>query len=323
MSRLTVSRTTGKPAVFIAAPVLDSADNEPLGVVLAALDLGWFRRLSNGIPGLREPVVMALDSRDGAVLARSPDASRHVGQRFPDHPVLLAMAASPNGGSLQARDLDGFAPLPGQAAGLVVAIGIPEATVRAEADRRFWLSMAIAVTAAGCAVLTAWVIARLTVLRPIGALVTAAMQVGSGDLSARASMGRSAAQELRTLGAAFTRMARCLRARDGRIAAMQQEIAVSEEHHRVLADNVNDMITRYSRNFERLYVSPACRDLLGYTPEEMVGQYLGRHVHPEDWPTLSEMLNKPLLAGAPMARGLPGRTQGRPGDMGGDQWPAA
>lgn len=77
-------------------------------------------------------------------------------------------------------------------------------------------------------------------------------------------MGRGASDELRSLGAAFSRMTAKLQARDDSIAAMQQELAASEGHHRLLTDNASDLITRFSPEFQCLYVSPACRELLGY-----------------------------------------------------------
>ena len=309
MSAMTISRGTGKPAVFFAVPLERTPGrDEPRGVVLAGLDLDWFARMSDRTLELRGQLVQVLDSRDGAVLAEAPDAGHRTGQRFPNHPVIEAFKSAPDGGSVQAIDLDGvsrvfgFAPLPGHAAGLVVAIGLREADVRAAADQRFRLSLGIAFAATGFAMLTAWLIAKLTVLRPIDALVEAAALVGSGDLSARASIGCGAAAELRSLGTAFTCMAGRLQARDGRIAAMQRAIATSEGHHRLLAENANDIIVRFSPEFERLYVSPACRDLLGYEPHELVGGHPGELVHRADREALEQALDRQLLTGNATAR---------------------
>ncbi len=309
MSAMTTSRVTGQPAVFFASPLERLPGSAaPLGVIIAGLDLDWFARLSNKTPDSAERLVQVFDSRDGAMLAQSPDISHQMGQRFPDHPVLSAFRTAPNGGSVQAMDLDGvkrvfgFAPLPGRAAGLVVAIGLREADIRAEADHRFWVSIAVALLAAALALLMGWPVATLTVLRPVGALMAAATLVGSGDLTARAIMGRGASDELRSLGAAFSRMAAKLQARDDRIAAMQQEIALSESHHRLLTDNANDIITRFSPDFQRLYVSPACRDLLGYEPEEMVGAHPSGITHPEDRRAFHDALERRLLGGQATAR---------------------
>ena len=42
--------------------------------------------------------------------------------------------------------------------------------------------------------------------------------------------------------------------------------------YRLLADNASDMIVTLDLQFIRRYVSPGCRDLLGYEPEELVGE---------------------------------------------------
>ena len=308
MSAMTVSRATGQPAMFFAAPLERLPGHDiPPGVILAGVDLDWFARLSEGVPGLPDQLVQVLDSRDGAVVAEAPAKAARMGQRFPHSPVIEAFRAAPGGGSLQAPDRDGvsrvfgFASLPGPAAGLLVAIGLREADIRAAADGRFWLSIGIALAATAFAMLTAWLIAQRTVRRPSDALRRAAALVGSGDLSARAAIGRGAAAELSSLGTAFARMAGRLQARDRRIAAMQEEIATSKDHHRLAAENANDMIVRYSPEFRRLYVSPACRDLLGYEPEELIGKHPRDLMHPDDQETLDQSLFGRLLAGAATA----------------------
>lgn len=52
---------------------------------------------------------------------------------------------------------------------------------------------------------------------------------------------------------------------------MQLALAQSEAQFRLLAENSSDIITRSDPNLNVLYASPACRNLLGYEPEELVG----------------------------------------------------
>jgi diguanylate cyclase (GGDEF)-like protein/PAS domain S-box-containing protein len=56
----------------------------------------------------------------------------------------------------------------------------------------------------------------------------------------------------------------------------------SQERYRLIADNVADLVVRLSRDLACGFVSPACRDLLGYEPEELVALSLGDIVHPDD-----------------------------------------
>jgi PAS domain S-box-containing protein len=67
----------------------------------------------------------------------------------------------------------------------------------------------------------------------------------------------------------------------------EEALRQSEEHFRLLADNATDMISRHTPQGVYLYVSPACRTLLGYAPEELVGRPAGELAHPEDLPALT------------------------------------
>jgi len=237
LSSLTLSRASGRPTMFVAVPVRVGALRA--GVLIASLNLQWFARLGDRLPVGSTRSVEVLDSRDGAVLARAQDLTAQAGEMAPDHPVLQAYRASPSSGSIVAADVDGvsrifgFAPLPGRG-GIVIAIGLLESKVRMAADTRSGVVLIAAVGAAGFAFFVTWMAADRVLLGPIRSLAVAAHQVGSGDMSAHARMGRGAARELRQLGASFARMARRLREREGRITAMQAELEEMNRQLRIL-----------------------------------------------------------------------------------------
>ncbi len=62
----------------------------------------------------------------------------------------------------------------------------------------------------------------------------------------------------------------------------EDELTKSEELFRVLADTSTDMIARHDETGVFLYVSPACRILLGYEPEELLGHSAFEFFHPDD-----------------------------------------
>ncbi|MEX2113030.1 MAG: PAS domain S-box protein [Pirellulales bacterium] len=68
---------------------------------------------------------------------------------------------------------------------------------------------------------------------------------------------------------------------DWRVA--EQELRESEARYRMLAEHATDIISTHGRDAVCRYVSPACRAVLGFEPEELVGSHPTEFVHPDDW----------------------------------------
>lgn len=66
----------------------------------------------------------------------------------------------------------------------------------------------------------------------------------------------------------------------------RERLADSEFRFRLLAENSTDWITRHAPDGTYKWVSPACREMLGYKPEELVGQNPYDFFHPEDRPII-------------------------------------
>jgi len=62
----------------------------------------------------------------------------------------------------------------------------------------------------------------------------------------------------------------------------EDELKRSEELYRLIADNSTDMISKHTPEGVYTYASPACRSLLGYEPEELLGHSAYEFFHPED-----------------------------------------
>lgn len=66
--------------------------------------------------------------------------------------------------------------------------------------------------------------------------------------------------------------------------------AETGRQYAMLAETATDVIVRISPTGRRLYVSPACRDVLGYEPEELLQQDLTAVVHPDDVVVLQQTM---------------------------------
>lgn len=75
---------------------------------------------------------------------------------------------------------------------------------------------------------------------------------------------------------------------------MEEALRESEEYYRSLIENASDAITVIDANGVVLYESPAVERILGYKPEEFVGQKLADHIHPEDLHVLLSKITEAL-----------------------------
>ncbi len=69
---------------------------------------------------------------------------------------------------------------------------------------------------------------------------------------------------------------------EDRVEKRTAELKKTEERFRHLVENLSDIITILDRNGKITYQSPSLKSVLGYRPEEMIGQFIFDYVHPDD-----------------------------------------
>ncbi len=294
VGRLHVGRMSGKPIIIAAkALVPDVRDGPPRGVAYVALNLERGAQHARDLSGAIDATLTLVDVPNSTILLRSPDAPQASARALPAASLLAAMRSHPQGGSVEAVDVDGtpmvfgFAPLTAAGTEIMVTIGLSRAVVLADADRRFLRGVSFVLVTAFAAACAAWLVGDRTQFRPISALVQTARRLGGGDLSARTDMAMWQAPEFRALGQTLGEMAQS-------IAGARAKLEESERQLRLLAENATDMIIRVRSDGRRLYVSPACRTLLGWEPEEMLQITAMEAIHPEDVRVLDRLRNDSL-----------------------------
>lgn len=69
---------------------------------------------------------------------------------------------------------------------------------------------------------------------------------------------------------------------------VEARLVRGEAEHRLLTENAGDLIAYSDVDNTYLYVSPSHREILGYTPEEMVGTNMLGYLHPSDLAAMAQ-----------------------------------
>ena len=74
----------------------------------------------------------------------------------------------------------------------------------------------------------------------------------------------------------------------------EKKLQESEERFRLIAENSTDMIAKHKLDGEFIYVSPSCKRILGYEPDELIGRNPFEYYYSDDIPSIRQSLNKIL-----------------------------
>ena len=135
--------------------------------------------------------------------------------------------------------------------------------------------LALSVLAAGiCFGALGWFLIEKLVLSRLTRLTSEVEAIGqSGNLAARVHMEGD--DELASLSNSIDNMLHALE-------RYQKERSSADERYRLMADNSTDLIARQDPQGVYKYASPACRALLGYDSEELIGRSRREFIHPQD-----------------------------------------
>jgi PAS domain S-box-containing protein len=74
--------------------------------------------------------------------------------------------------------------------------------------------------------------------------------------------------------------------------ATRDALSASEKHYRRIAENAGDMVVELDQRLHWRYVSPVCKDILGWNAESLLGLGFMDRLHPDDVPQLRRQLRE-------------------------------
>ncbi len=284
-----VSRTTGKPTIFIVAPIRDEL-NRPQGLIGTGVSLEYVDQLANGLK--------AGDSGYGIVISKNGLIVHH-----PDKDVAMLKKATELGdastrelGRLMTSGNSGvfryiykgqkkvafYQPIPVN--GWSVATVMPEAELFAPASRMLITLAGITVVVLLLAGVAIYITAR-SLTRPLRNLAEQVSEIATGNLNVTA-LEVSSQDEVGQLAAQFNIMSqnlsnmvqeleiknRSLKQEIMERQQAQESLVASEEKFSKAFSHISDFLG-IIRLRDRVYidVNDACFDILGYKKEEIVG----------------------------------------------------
>jgi len=200
----TIDRFTGKRVLPVALQI-GGAEDAPLGVAVAYIDLDWLEARLQDRSHIPDSSLTIAD-RNGTILARVPDPERFVGTVIPEEfRYLLTM---PEPGTLELTSQDGtrrvvgYVPVTHGPQGLYVSAGFATDAAFSSTWAIATRGSLIAIAGIVCAFLLASYTSRLFVVRPVNKLIDTVKAWRAGRTDVRTGM-RAAGGELASAGEAF------------------------------------------------------------------------------------------------------------------------
>ncbi len=80
--------------------------------------------------------------------------------------------------------------------------------------------------------------------------------------------------------------------------AMEEQLALKESHYKLVSENSTDLIALHELDGTYKFVSPSSKEILGFTPEELVGRNPYESIHPDDVNRLRQGPHQDTLEGS-------------------------
>jgi signal transduction histidine kinase len=224
---LETDTVAGAPSFRFGFPI--TTNGEMKRILYASLHLSLLSKALAGIPLPQGSSLTTVDEC-GNILARSPEPEKWVGTNAGSAPFVQQMLKLKNA-VFEAKGLDGIERLYAvsrlkelDSPALFVAVGTPT-TISFAAAKEEWIRNIIIMICVATGLLAgAWLYSERLLLKPINAVISAAVRLAEGDLTARTGIAEGTS-ELHQLARNFDAMAESLARREIDLKRAHQEVS--------------------------------------------------------------------------------------------------
>ena len=274
----------GPRPVLPLALAFDGAPGHRGGVLVATLSLD---RLNDyfAAKGLDPDTAICLIDRNGTYLARLPRRAS-VGSRAA--PALLSILQAEHETTAEWVNHDdhvdrilGIVPLRSAPGGLWLSVGLPKSTAFASLDRAAQRAGLLVTLDIVLALLAAWLIGRVVIGRPIGALLAAAQRWSRGEYRVRVDLS-DRTSDFGRLGVAFNDLVEAIDRREREQFEAEAAVRRSEERYRSLIAATTAIVWTSDAQGRFTEPQPSWQAYTGQAWPAHEGLRWAEMVHPED-----------------------------------------
>ncbi len=269
----TIGQVSRRAVLPFAYPVRDSS-GRITGVVAVSLDLEKYGRNFVAVTKFPKGATLNLLDRNTIRLYRHPDNEKYAGKvDLPE--IVKHISASPQEGVFTSIGVDGVKRLfaykrfylkADASPYLYMRVGIPEEQALALTKTTFLRNIGLLIGSLFAAVLIAWLLGHLLIVKRLNRLVCASRQVGQGDFSARTGIDHRGS-ELNQLACSFDDMAEALEKKE--LDRKQAQEALFESEIKFKSFTEQALVGTYLiQDGVFKYVNPKFAQMFGYTVEE-------------------------------------------------------
>ncbi len=294
-----LSRTTQKPVMQFAYPVLEERTGHLMAVAVASYDLSCLGRIFFQA-NLPQGSVLALTDPNGMRVYRFPEPAKYSGQH--DIPEMISkMSGKTTEGTFLGSGIDGVHRLYGyqrvylheNLPPFFIRVGIPSSKAIEKVQTFLLQNFCYLCLAASLAMIVAWFFGDLFIVSRLNKLVDASLKLGRGELHARTGLSPLEG-ELGRLAGNFDDMAEALEKREAARQMFKDSLLNQLEIQKAFLLSIPALVYVKNRDYEYLLGNSAFAHFVGSPAGDIVGK-TDYDLFPEDMANIFRKTDREVM----------------------------